>query len=439
MSDVVIHPKYLPLFQLLEGKHPEVDTVIITGGRYSAKSYNIGLWSTIALVNYDYSVLFTRYTNVSIVDSIKPNVDDKIKLLGFEPYVNNTITHIERGKERIAFKGIKTGSHQQTANLKSLEQFNAFVVDEADEMPDYETFEKVFLSIRSLSKRNITILSLNPSSVQHWIFKQFYKDKGLRGGENTIVDNVMFIHTSYLDLPTKLVPTNILSYYNKLKEKNIKKYNHVVLGEWVKDVEGQVFKDWKETDLLTYTQVKAKENSSIDFGASDPMAVLNWKYEVLDDGTQNLYLREIFYKSENDVLAELDSSVNYKKDDGSILLYIANLINHPKQMFTICDNGGARNNYSSNNFKIAKLLDNGYNVTPALKAPNSIHLGIEILKSINVYYIGENIDFEVNNYTNDSDREGFIDGKYIDKNNHTIDCARNISLFLYKAGLIKYN
>jgi hypothetical protein len=204
-------------------------------------------------------------------------------------------------------------------------------------------------------------------------------------------------------------------------------------------VEGVVFNDWTKISLLTYTQIKAKENSSIDFGASDPMAVLNWKYEVLDDGTQNLYLREVFYKSENDVLAELDSSVNYKKDDGSILLYIANLINHPKQMFTICDNGGARNNYSSNNFKIAKLLDNGYNVTPALKAPNSIHLGIEILKSINVYYIGENIDFEVNNYTNDSDREGFIDGKYIDKNNHTIDCARNIALFLYKAGLIKYN
>jgi phage terminase large subunit len=64
--------------------------------------------------------------------------------------VNNTNTHIEKGKERIAFKGIKTGSSQQTANLKSLEQFNAFVVDEADEMPDYETYEKVFLSIRSV-------------------------------------------------------------------------------------------------------------------------------------------------------------------------------------------------------------------------------------------------------------------------------------------------
>lgn len=204
-------------------------------------------------------------------------------------------------------------------------------------------------------------------------------------------------------------------------------------------VEGVVFNDWTKINLATYLQVQSKENSSIDFGTSDPMAVINWKYEVLDDGTQNLYLREILYKSENDVLAELDNNINYKKDDGSILLYIANLINHPKHMFTICDNGGASQNYSSNNFKIAKLLDNGYNVVPALKAPNSIHLGIEILKSINVFYIGENIDFEVNNYTNASDREGFIDGKYIDNHNHTIDCSRNIALYLYKAGLIKYS
>jgi len=89
MSNVVVHPKYYPLFELLEGKHAEVDTVIITGGRYSAKSFNIGLWAIIGLVNYDYSVLFTRYTNVSIVDSIKPNVDDKIELLGYNSFVNN--------------------------------------------------------------------------------------------------------------------------------------------------------------------------------------------------------------------------------------------------------------------------------------------------------------------------------------------------------------
>lgn len=107
-NEIEIHPKYKPLYDLLKGLQPQVDTVIITGGRYSAKSFNIGLWSVIALVNHLWSTLFTRYTNVSIVDSIKPNVDQKIEMLNYQQYVNNTATHIERGNERIAFKGIKT-------------------------------------------------------------------------------------------------------------------------------------------------------------------------------------------------------------------------------------------------------------------------------------------------------------------------------------------
>ena len=94
-----------------------------------------------------WNVLYTRFTNVSIIDSIIPEVDDKIELLNYQNYVNSTNTHIESNGNRIAFKGIKTGSKQQTANLKSLFGFNCFVVDEAEELPDYETYEKVFLSI----------------------------------------------------------------------------------------------------------------------------------------------------------------------------------------------------------------------------------------------------------------------------------------------------
>lgn len=441
MSNVVVHPKYFPLFELLEGKHAEVDTVIITGGRYSAKSFNIGLWSSVALVNYDYSVLFTRYTNVSIVDSIKPNVDDKIELLGYNSYVNNTNTHIEKGKERIAFKGIKTGSSQQTANLKSLEQFNAFVVDEADEMPDYETFEKVFLSIRSLSKRNITILSLNPSSVQHWIFNKFFKSKGLKGGENTIVDNVMYIHTSYLDLPKNLVPANILSYYSKLKEDNIKKYNHVVLGQWIAETEGQVHKDFKQISYLDFLNIDAICHSSIDFGTQDPFAILDWKFVSKGENDYHLYFHERWYDSENITIEKMNDEQRkqFKKSDGGVLLYIMNQIQHDKKKFTICDTGGSADNYASNNFKISTLQNNGYNAVPAQKFAGSIHFGNELLKNINVYYTKEstNIDFEVQNYTLDSDREGFIEGKYIDKYNHGIDCKRNAVIYLYKIGLIK--
>lgn len=398
-NQIEIHPKYLPLYELLEGKYPQVDTVIITGGRYSAKSFNIGLWSTIALVQYNWSTLFTRYTNASIVDSIKPNVDDKIQLMNYQSYVNNTTTHIEKGKERIAFKGIKTGSKQQTANLKSLEGFNIFVVDEADETPDFETFEKVFLSIRSLDKRNITILSLNPSNIHNWIYKQFFKKHGLKGGENTIIDNVMYIHTCYLDLPKKYVPDNILKYYEKMELEDPKKYEHVVLGKWVSEIEGRVFKDWRPIQYIDFLNVEALKHSSIDFGAHDPMAVLDWKFVKLSETDLHLYLHERWYKSENDTRDEMPDNIreNYKKEDGGILRYIMNELDLPKDKIILCDKGGNVDDYRANNYKIKILNNLGYTkAIGAPKEPGSIHFSIELLKNVTVHYTktSTNLEYE---------------------------------------------
>ena len=63
---------------------------------------------------------------MSIVDSVKPELTDKIELLGLSGKIADTQNHIEYNGNRISFKGIKTGSLGQTANLKSLSGFNLF-------------------------------------------------------------------------------------------------------------------------------------------------------------------------------------------------------------------------------------------------------------------------------------------------------------------------
>jgi len=239
MNEVEISKKFKPLFQLLDNNwHPEIDTVIITGGRYSLKSYTVSIFSLISLVQYSWNVLYTRFTNMSIVDSIKPEVSDKIELLNLGESVIDTQNQIEYKGNRISFKGVKTGSQQQTANLKSLSGFNLFVNDEAEELPDYKTFKKIFYSIRSTEKRNLTILILNPTTKQHWIFQEFLEKKGLQGGENCIVDNVMYIHSSYLDCDLTKMPNNILRDYQRLLIDNPIDYNNIVLGGWIQEPEG---------------------------------------------------------------------------------------------------------------------------------------------------------------------------------------------------------
>ena len=177
-NELQISEKFEPLFNLFdESFHPEVDTVIMTGGRYSLKSFTASIFALTALYNYDWNVLYTRFTNTSIVDSVKPEVSDKVELLGLESHVKDTNTHIEYNNSRIAFKGIKPGSKGQTANLKSLSGFNLFVNDEAEELPDFNTFKKIFYSIRQTNKRNLSILILNPTTRDHWIFKEFFEKK----------------------------------------------------------------------------------------------------------------------------------------------------------------------------------------------------------------------------------------------------------------------
>ena len=74
--------KYQKLFKLLdEENYIQVDTVIITGGRSSAKSFVVAVFSLYGLVEKFWNILYTRFTNSSITDSVKPEVDSKIELL----------------------------------------------------------------------------------------------------------------------------------------------------------------------------------------------------------------------------------------------------------------------------------------------------------------------------------------------------------------------
>lgn len=268
MNNIDISEKFQPLFELLEGKHPDVDTVVMTGGRYSLKSYTVSIFANTALYWFDWNILYTRYTNSTIIDSIKPEVSDKIEMLGLQDKLTDTKTHIEYKNNRIAFKGIKPGAKAQTANLKSLSGFNCFVNDEAEELPDLKTFKKIFYSIRDAEKRNLSILILNPTTKEHWIFQEFFEKKGLEGGDNCIIDNVMYIHTSYLDATLSKMPPNILADYERMKIEEPEDYENIILGGWITEPEGV---------LLPKSQLRFENISNIPeesiifrFSVSDP-------------------------------------------------------------------------------------------------------------------------------------------------------------------------
>ena len=265
---------------------------ICTGGRGSSKSFSINTFILLLTYEQGHVILFTRYTLVSAHISIIPEFIEKIELLGKEHeflITKDEITNLVTGS-KIIFKGIKTSSGQQTANLKSLAGVTTWVLDEAEELTDEDTFDKIDLSIRHKTKQNRVILILNPSTKEHFIYSRFFEQRGVNEGSNLTKGDATFIHTTYEDNITNL-SESFINQIESIKRNNVHKFNHVILGGWLDKAEGVIYSNWKigeylQTDLSCYGQ---------DFGFSiDPTTLIQVS---IDNKHKRIYAKELLFKA----------------------------------------------------------------------------------------------------------------------------------------------
>ncbi len=265
---------------------------ICTGGRGSSKSFSINTFILLLTYEQGHVILFTRYTLVSAHISIIPEFIEKIELLGKEHeflITKDEITNLVTGS-KIIFKGIKTSSGQQTANLKSLAGVTTWVLDEAEELTDEDTFDKIDLSIRHKTKQNRVILILNPATKEHFIYSRFFEQRGVNEGSNLTKGDATFIHTTYEDNITNL-SESFINQIESIKRNNLQKFNHVILGGWLDKAEGVIYSNWKigeylQTDLSCYGQ---------DFGFSiDPTTLIQVS---IDNKHKRIYAKELLFKA----------------------------------------------------------------------------------------------------------------------------------------------
>jgi phage terminase large subunit len=166
---------------------------VITGGRGSGKSFEVGRFTSLLSFESNHKVLFTRQTMTSAHLSIIPEFQQKIELLELEPLfdVNRGEIRNKKSGSLIMFKGLKTSSGDQTANLKSLQGVTTWVLDEAEELIDESTFDKINLSIRQKGVQNRIILILNPATKEHWIYKRFFENEDNMSSTCSTCDKVI--------------------------------------------------------------------------------------------------------------------------------------------------------------------------------------------------------------------------------------------------------
>ncbi len=266
---------------------------IITGGRGSGKSFEVGRFACLLSFEDNHKILFTRQTMTSAHLSIVPEFQEKLDLLNINPCFDITRNEIENkiSNSQIIFKGLKTSSGDQTANLKSLQGITTWILDEAEELIDEPTFDKINLSIRQKGIHNRVILILNPATKEHWIYRRFYESRGVPEGYTGVKGDTTYIHSTYKDNIDNL-DESFLDEIGRIKESNPNKYKHIVLGGWVDKAEGVVFENWK---FGKFNPNDLQTSFGQDYGFSiDPTTLLE---VAIDRKKKRIYVKEHLYKA----------------------------------------------------------------------------------------------------------------------------------------------
>lgn len=330
--------KYEPLFELLEArsiinskefnskdeeykKHwiglSKVDTVLMSGGRDSGKSFCLSTFNCIAAKDYNHRILYTRQTMSSTDNSITEALEGRMLDLGIaqEFDVANKLYSLKNdvnGNPRagkISITGQKTSVGTQTAKLKSLEDFSIFETDEGEELESYDGWKKTKRSMRAKDVQCLSIICFNPPTNAHWMYETFYEN--VPDGFNGVIGSIMYIHTTYKDNGKENMayqnwkeyedlrlsyeeylntPKEAREYLPKKLIKQYKEYKFDVLGGFKNVAEGVIYDDWEEGDFndrLPYCY-------AIDFGFKDPDALVK---VAVDRNKMLLYVKEEYFKN----------------------------------------------------------------------------------------------------------------------------------------------
>jgi phage terminase large subunit len=365
---------------------------VITGGRGSGKSYSLNSFLLGLTYESGHVILFTRYTLTSANVSIIPEFINKIETadLSNDFYITKDEIVNRITGSKILFKGIKTSSGTQTASLKSLAGVTTWVLDEAEELTDEETFEKIDFSIRTKGIQNRVLLVLNPATKEHFIYKKFFEDKGVQAGSNIIKGDTTYVHTTYLDNLENL-SESFISQIENIRIRRPEKFKHQILGGWLDKAEGVIFTNWT---IGKYEQIGSTLFGQ-DFGFSnDPTTLVECN---IDTSNKRIYVNERYF------LQALTTSQIYNLNR-----------QHCIDSLIVADSAEPR--------LISELQSSGLNIVPAIKGQGSVTFGIALLQDYDLIISPESINLikELNNYC-------WLEKKSntpIDNHNHLLDALR---------------
>ena len=364
---------------------------IVTGGRGSGKSFAVGDFIENLTFQKGHTILFTRFTLTAAHISVIPEFQEKIDIENHKQYFHANKTDIlnKATGSTIIFRGLKTASGNQTAALKSIQGLTTWVLDEAEELLDEGTFDKISDSIRQKGIRNRVLLVLNPSNKTHWIYRRFFEERGVNYDFTGEKDGICYIHTTYRDNIENLSD----EFLQRVEWDRLNRYDrfrHHYLGQWLDAAEGVIYTNWKIGEFdegLPY-------GFGMDMGYQDPDTLTK---VAIDGKNKKIYLKECIYQN------------NLRPQD--LITRIGTYAR--RQDLIVADYAEAR---------MAAELAQHFNVRKAFKGSGSIAEGIKIIQDYELIIDENSLNLirELNNYVWSDKKSGLT----IDDYNHALDGVR---------------
>lgn len=354
------------------------------GGRGGGKSRTVATALVLQATERHERVLCGREVQKSIKDSVKRLLDDEIARLGLGSIYVSTESEIRGPNDSLfLFSGVKGNAN----GIKSIEGITTFWGEEAQALSQ-GSLDTIVPSIRAPGSR--LIFTWNPDLETDPIDALLRDPKG--PPPRSIVHEV-----NYTDNPW--FPSDLREAMEFDRSRDIDKFNHIWRGQYRKNSEARVFKNW--TVDAFESPDNAEYRLGADFGFSiDPSVAVRCRidgtriyvdYEAWGVGVEIVNLPALF-------MSVPDAEKYWMTADSARPETISHLRNH----------GFPR-------------------IAPALKGARSLEEGVEWLKSydIIVHPRCQHLIDELTHYSYKTDSmTGQVTSVLEDKNNHCIDALR---------------
>jgi phage terminase large subunit len=354
------------------------------GGRGGGKSRTIATALVLQATQRHERILCGREVQKSIKDSVKRLLDDEIDRLGLRTAFDSTETEIRGPNESLfLFSGIKGNAN----GIKSIEGITTFWAEEAQTFSQ-ASIDTVIPTIRAKDSR--LIWSWNPDLETDPVDVLLRSPHG--PPPNSIVREV-----NYTDNPW--FPDVLRDAMEYDRQRDYDKYLHIWEGQYRRNSEARVFKNWRVEEFDSPTNVDFRLGADFGFSIDPSCALRCW-----------VSGREIYIDHETWGLGvEIDKLP---------MLFMG--IPDAERWPMVAD--------SSRPETISYLRRNGFPlIIPAVKGARSVEEGVEFLKSYDlvIHPRCQHLIDELTHYSWKVDSlTGLVLPQLEDKDNHLIDALR---------------